>query len=943
MFRAVFFFVGAWITTAVVAQQTPWNATPFAIPGTIQAEQYDRGGEGVAYHDTTPGNVFGTFRTDGMDVGAIPGGGHHIGFVDGGEWAEYTVNIPVTQPYDIRLRVASASPLSNTFHLELNGTPITGTLSVANSGNWQAYSILTVPQVTLSAGSNRVLRVAFDTGAFNLDWIEIRGQTPWGSAPAAIPGRIQAENYDRGDEGLAYHDTTPGNVFGTYRTDSMDVGPIAGGGHHIGFLDNGEWAEYTVNVSQSGNYELRLRYASASTLPMRFRVLLGSTNLTGTQSLTSTGSWSNFIVKTIPVTLSAGNNRILRFAFDVGAWNLDWFELVRVTGQTPWGSSPAAVPGRIQAENYDRGSEGVAYHDTTPGNVFGAYRTDSMDVGAIPAGGFHIGLVEAGEWAEYTVNVGQTGAYELRLRHASAVPGNARLRFLLNGTDLAGTRTFASTGAWHNYRLTTVPVTLTAGNNRVLRVTFDAGSLNLDWLELVRVTCSTPTITQQPASQTASVGATVTFTAAASGAPTPSLQWTKDGQTIAGATSPSLTLTNVQTGDAGSYRLRATNSCGSATSNAATLTVGLPGCGGNPSGVVRELGRALQGQGAVCDWVGEMDPGFPNSMGDGSFNLPVLAAAVALIREPIRNGQWNMYTWWDSYLRGELGERGTQWAYGGKELTSGVYQHYNIISVMAVHYEAHRRGRTTMRDQARRWLRATFAIHALSATPAPPRTFHDRGRIDRFVFTGYSGPWLALAGMRSSEDWWPSLRRAILFARASGLSSTLSPEGTEQATVRNFLEGAWNGPGGSVYGLTAQDGTDLRAVLGGTVRPSVLGMLAGLRTITRIHFVGWPGVRVTLIERNANGNTAPTYGFAYFNAPRDANGREAHVLYPWTRASGGSRPFRHGITAGSASLDLLKRSMEATNAPGSSTHPAVTVRIQDLPAGPPQFHVTLDP
>jgi len=85
-----------------------------------------------------------------------------------------------------------------------------------------------------------------------------------------------------------------------------------------------------------------------------------------------------------------------------------------------------------------------------------------------------------------------------------------------------------------------------------------------------------PTITRQPESQTVLAGGSVTFTAAASGTPTPTLQWRRDGQTIAGATNATLTVTNVRATDAGVYSVTATNPGGSQLSTAATLTVIAP-------------------------------------------------------------------------------------------------------------------------------------------------------------------------------------------------------------------------------------------------------------------------------------------------------------------------------------------------------------------------------
>jgi hypothetical protein len=84
---------------------------------------------------------------------------------------------------------------------------------------------------------------------------------------------------------------------------------------------------------------------------------------------------------------------------------------------------------------------------------------------------------------------------------------------------------------------------------------------------------SAPTFSTHPTTQTATVGDSVTLTVAGGGSPAPTLQWRKGGVNISGATSSSLVLSNVQLADAGSYDCVATNSEGTATSTAATLTV----------------------------------------------------------------------------------------------------------------------------------------------------------------------------------------------------------------------------------------------------------------------------------------------------------------------------------------------------------------------------------
>ncbi len=82
-----------------------------------------------------------------------------------------------------------------------------------------------------------------------------------------------------------------------------------------------------------------------------------------------------------------------------------------------------------------------------------------------------------------------------------------------------------------------------------------------------------PTITAQPQSQAVTAGANVTFSVSVTGQPAPTFQWNFNGSAVSGATSSTLSMTNVQSANAGSYTITVTNATGSVTSNAATLTV----------------------------------------------------------------------------------------------------------------------------------------------------------------------------------------------------------------------------------------------------------------------------------------------------------------------------------------------------------------------------------
>lgn len=107
-----------------------------------------------------------------------------------------------------------------------------------------------------------------------------------------------------------------------------------------------------------------------------------------------------------------------------------------------------------------------------------------------------------------------------------------------------------------------------------------------------------PIFTANPASQTVSSGATVTFTSAAAGTAPITYQWQKNGTAIGGATSATLTLTGVATADAGLYTVTATNSAGSTTSLGATLTVTTivpetPVIGSQPAGRTVNAGETI--------------------------------------------------------------------------------------------------------------------------------------------------------------------------------------------------------------------------------------------------------------------------------------------------------------------------------------------------------------
>ena len=110
-------------------------------------------------------------------------------------------------------------------------------------------------------------------------------------------------------------------------------------------------------------------------------------------------------------------------------------------------------------------------------------------------------------------------------------------------------------------------------------------------------TNAAPTITTQPTSRTVASGSPASFTTVVTGFPTPTLQWFKNSVAVPGATTELLTFASAALADAGSYTLVATNSQGSVTSNAATLTVtgvpiSPPSLSAQPANIAQAVGTA---------------------------------------------------------------------------------------------------------------------------------------------------------------------------------------------------------------------------------------------------------------------------------------------------------------------------------------------------------------
>jgi len=197
------------ITVGAGCGQEPYHGSPFVLPTRIEAEDFDIGGEGVAYHDAYGGNNGGQYRpTEDVDIEgcADTGGGYDVGWITSGEWMEYTVFVPAAGEYTIEARVSSLST-GGTFHITFDGTDITGDVTVPVTTGWQTWVTVSAT-AELSAGE-QVMRFTATTNGFNVNYFDIQG-----GISAVLP--------DLQSTGYALHPCYP-NPFNPVTTISYDL------------------------------------------------------------------------------------------------------------------------------------------------------------------------------------------------------------------------------------------------------------------------------------------------------------------------------------------------------------------------------------------------------------------------------------------------------------------------------------------------------------------------------------------------------------------------------------------------------------------------------------------------------------------------------------------------------------------------------------------------
>ncbi len=391
-----------------------------------------------------------------------------------------------------------ANPGGRDFHLQSSSPAINaGTMDSVKAGYNSDVDGTSVPQ----AGSVDI--GAYETGGSNTS---NNNPTPTptpttqpaqqSTSATTLPGRVESENYNNGGEGVGYHDTTAQNIGGQYRQDGVDIqecsDPATANGqtcYNVGWPDTGEWLAYDVNVSAAGSYQANVRVASIYG-DRHFHLEVDGKNVTGSVTVPNTGGWQNWTtVSTAAFDLSAGAHT-MKFVDETNGLNVDFFEVVTASSASQSAGTANAVPGRVQAEDFNGGGEGVGYHDNTQLNIGGQYRQGGVDIQkctdpTTPNGDtcYNVGWPDTGEWLAYDVNVSSAGNYKIVARVAS-IYGSAKFHFEVDGQNVTGSVTVPNTGGWQQWQTVTTPSFSLSAGSHTIKLVDETKGFNINYFDL---------------------------------------------------------------------------------------------------------------------------------------------------------------------------------------------------------------------------------------------------------------------------------------------------------------------------------------------------------------------------------------------------------------------------------------------------------------------------
>lgn len=445
--------------TTVYPPRKPYRDTVAEIPGVIQAENFDTGADGLAFHDSDTNDQGGTgYRADRTGVDIVRGnGGYVLGYTSAGEWLEYTVDVKTPGAYLFRVW-ASAGVANSGFTLSLNDNgELTefARISVPQTGNnsWDVYKTIDGKCSVEFTEGRHIIRLTITGSSCNIDRFEL--------IPFEITDRVKLDLSIEPDV-IFSGDQVTVKADATVLPDTIQT-------------DGGTKIE-TVSVSYVDFY-LDGQSIGRKTAPP-FQVTISSVNGSGQHVLSA---------------VATDSKRRESVKFD------KTFNVIK--SRTPYGRISSAT-GVLQFENFDRQGEGFSFHDSDDVDEGGyCYRNDNEGVDVFAGGsGYYVGSTVAGEWLEYIFNVKASQEYFINSFVLSAVENSSfNISLIDNGemkslADVSVPRTEDG-----RFATVTQDIGFLEEGDYILRITITGGGCNLDKMEFRKGTTPVSAILEQAA------------------------------------------------------------------------------------------------------------------------------------------------------------------------------------------------------------------------------------------------------------------------------------------------------------------------------------------------------------------------------------------------------------------------------------------------------------
>ena len=213
-----------------------------------------------------------------------------------------------------------------------NGTTL-ATIDVPKSSSWQENTF----DLTGASGVEDLFFVV-KQGGFDFDYWYMEGATPpvpqepFNGKAAVIPGKIEAEDYDKGSHNKAFYDNDRTNQGGAYREDEVDIVQIdstdKSKGYALGYTEDGEWVKYTINNEADAAYTVMLNLATASE-DVGVKLYIDDKAITDVIKAEQGEDWSTY--KTVTATtkeISKGEHE-LKLEISGNFVNVDWIKFCK--------------------------------------------------------------------------------------------------------------------------------------------------------------------------------------------------------------------------------------------------------------------------------------------------------------------------------------------------------------------------------------------------------------------------------------------------------------------------------------------------------------------------------------------------------------------------------------------------------------------------------------